>query len=47
VVIGGGGVQRIVEIDLNAAERQMFVRSVASVRSLIDACTKIAPHLAG
>jgi malate dehydrogenase len=47
VVIGSGGVQRIVEIDLNAAERQMFAKSVASVRSLIDACTKIAPHLAG
>jgi hypothetical protein len=25
----------------------MFVKSVSSVRSLIDACTKIAPHLAG
>ena len=46
VVIGAKGVERIVEIDLNAAERQMFAKSVASVRSLIDACTKIAPHLA-
>jgi malate dehydrogenase len=47
VVIGAGGVQRIVEIDLNATERQMFAKSVASVRGLIDACSKIAPHLAG
>jgi len=46
VVIGAKGVERIVEIDLNAAERQMFAKSVASVRGLIDACTKIAPHLA-
>ena len=47
VVIGAGGVQRIVEIDLNATERQMFAKSVASVRGLIDACSKIAPHLGG
>ena len=47
VVIGSGGVQKIVEIDLNGAERQMFARSVESVRGLIEACTKIAPHLAG
>jgi len=47
VVIGAGGVERIVEIDLNAAERQMFAKSVESVRGLIEACTKIAPHLAG
>jgi malate dehydrogenase len=47
VVIGAAGVQKIVEIDLNASERQMFARSVESVRGLIDACCKIAPHLAG
>jgi malate dehydrogenase len=47
VVIGANGVERIVEIDLNAAERAMFQKSVESVKGLIDACTKIAPHLAG
>jgi len=45
VVIGAGGVERIVEIDLNSAERQMFMKSVESVKGLIDACNKIAPHL--
>ena len=47
VVIGANGVEKIVEIDLNAAERQMFSKSVDSVKGLIDACTKIAPQLAG
>ena len=46
VVIGANGVEKIVEIDLNAAERAMFMKSVESVKGLIDACTKIAPHLA-
>jgi malate dehydrogenase len=46
VVVGANGVERIVEIDLNAAERQMFSKSVDSVKGLLDACTKIAPHLA-
>jgi malate dehydrogenase len=45
VVIGAGGVERIVEIDLNSKERAMFQKSVDSVRNLIDACTKIAPNL--
>jgi malate dehydrogenase len=47
VVIGGNGIEKIVEIDLNAAERAMFQKSVESVKGLIAACTKIAPHLAG
>jgi len=47
VVVGANGVEKIVEIDLNAAERAMFQKSVDSVKGLIDACTKIAPHLAG
>jgi malate dehydrogenase len=46
VIIGAKGVEGIVEIDLNAAERQMFMKSVASVKGLIEACGKIAPHLA-
>ena len=46
VVIGAKGVEKIVEIDLNAAERQMFLKSVESVKGLIEACGKIAPHLA-
>jgi malate dehydrogenase len=36
VVIGAGGVERIVEISLNAEERAGFDKSVAAVRTLID-----------
>ena len=46
VVIGAKGVERIVEIELNGAERTMFDKSVESVRGLVDACIKIAPTLA-
>ncbi len=46
VVIGAKGVERIVEIELNAAERAMFEKSAAGVAALIDACKKIAPNLA-
>jgi len=46
VVIGSKGVERIVEIELNGAERGMFEKSVASVQGLIEACKKIAPTLA-
>jgi malate dehydrogenase len=42
VVIGAKGVERIVEISLNAEEKAMFDKSVASVRSLVDAAKKIA-----
>jgi malate dehydrogenase len=45
VVIGAKGVERIVEIELNSAEREMFDKSVAAVRGLVDACRKIAPDL--
>jgi malate dehydrogenase len=46
VVIGAGGVERIVEITLDEAEKAMFAKSVASVRTLIDACKAINPALA-
>jgi len=46
VVIGAGGVERIVEITLDEAEQAMFAKSVASVRTLIDACKAINPALA-
>src|ERR1700741_620648 len=45
VVIGGKGVERIVEIELNGAERPMFEKSAAAVESLVEACKKIAPDL--
>ncbi len=45
VIIGAGGAERIIEIDLNSTERDMFRRSIESVRGLVDACMKIAPQL--
>ncbi|HRC26372.1 MAG TPA: malate dehydrogenase [Alphaproteobacteria bacterium] len=42
VVIGRGGVERIVEIELNAEERTMFTKSVDAVRGLLDAVGKAA-----
>jgi len=41
VVIGGDGVERIVEISLNKTEQKMFDRSVDSVRGLIAAAEKM------
>ena len=45
VVIGSKGVERIVEVELNNAERAMFEKSAQAVQSLIDACKRIAPDL--
>jgi malate dehydrogenase len=44
-VIGAKGVERVVEIDLNARERKGFTGSVEAVKGLIDACKKISPKL--
>ena len=46
VVIGANGVERIMEIALDEAEKAMFAKSVASVQTLIDACKVINPALA-
>src|SRR5467141_3174575 len=46
VVIGAKGVERIVEIELNGAERVMLEKSVDSVRGLVNACLKLVPSLA-
>ncbi|RVB54869.1 malate dehydrogenase, partial [Mesorhizobium sp. M7A.F.Ca.CA.004.06.1.1] len=46
VVIGAGGVERIIEIELNKSEQKMFDSSVATVQGLTEACVKIAPQLA-
>ena len=45
-IIGAGGAERVIEIELNSAERKAFEKSVASVEGLIEACKKIAPKLA-
>jgi malate dehydrogenase len=45
VIIGAGGTERVVEIDLSSAERAMLMKSIESVKSLVDACVKINPQL--
>jgi malate dehydrogenase len=45
-VIGAGGAERILEFPLDAAETEMFAKSVEAVRGLIAACKGIEPALA-
>ena len=45
VVIGEKGVERVVEIKLDAKEKTMFTKSVKAVKGLLDACKKIDPKL--
>ena len=45
VIVGAGGVERVVEITLDADEQKMFAHSVASVRGLVDGCKNIDPSL--
>ena len=45
VVIGQSGVERIIEIEFNTSEQQMFMKSVESVKGLVEACMEIAPDL--
>jgi len=46
VVIGEGGVERIVEIELNSQARDNFNVSVGAVKELLDACRQIDNSLA-
>ncbi|CBI77053.1 malate dehydrogenase [Bartonella clarridgeiae 73] len=45
VVIGAGGVERVIEIDLNDNEKAAFEKSVNAVHELCKACAAIAPNL--
>ncbi len=45
VVIGAGGVERVIELDLTDAERAEFTKSVGAVEGLIAACLTLAPAL--
>lgn len=45
-LIGSNGVEKIVVVDFDAAEKEMFAKSVASVNGLVDACKTIQPALA-
>ncbi len=44
-VIGAGGVERVIEINLNKSEQKAFDKSVAAVAGLCEACIGIAPNL--
>jgi len=46
VIIGAGGVERIVEIELDGEEKAGFEKSVNAVKGLITACQGINPDLA-
>jgi len=46
VIIGAGGAEKVVEIQLSGSEQKAFDKSVGAVATLIDACKKIAPKLA-
>ena len=44
-IIGAGGVERVIEIELDAGEKAQFEKSVGSVKGLMEACQGIAPSL--
>src|SRR5215213_167910 len=46
IVIGAGGVERIVEVSFSGDERAMFEKSIASVQGLVEACKGINQALA-
>ncbi len=45
-VIGAGGVEKVISLNLLPEEQAMLTKSVDAVRGLIDACKKLEPKLA-
>ena len=45
VIIGQGGVEKIVELDLSEEERDNFKKSIDTVKELLFAAQKIDPSL--
>ena len=45
VIIGSGGVEKIVELELNSEEKRNFEKSIESVKDLFNAARKIDPSL--
>lgn len=45
-VIGAGGVERVIDIQMNANEQVMFTKSVDAVKNLVAACIEIDGSLA-
>jgi len=46
VVIGAGGVEKVIEFPMDEAEKAMFAKSVDSVKGLLEACKQIDSSLA-
>jgi len=46
VIIGANGVEKVMEVTLDATEKAMFEKSVASVNGLVEACKTINPAFA-
>jgi malate dehydrogenase len=44
-IIGAGGVEKVIEIELTVNERAMFDHSVSAVKGLVDACKGIDPSV--
>ena len=47
VVIGAGGVERVVEFPMDEGEKAMFAKSVESVKGLVEACKGIDESVKG
>ncbi|RYH08773.1 malate dehydrogenase [Tropicimonas sp. IMCC6043] len=45
-IIGAGGIEKVVNINLSKEEQEMFDNSVAAVKGLVEACKGIEPSLA-
>ena len=45
-MIGEKGIERIVELELTASEKEQLAKSADSVKGLIEACKKLEPKLA-
>ena len=43
VVLGSGGVERIIEIELSDGERAAFQKSVDAVKGLVETMAKLVP----
>ncbi len=46
IVIGAGGVERVIEIELSETESKLFNASADAVKKLVAECKKLAPDLA-
>jgi malate dehydrogenase len=47
VIIGAGGIERIVEIEMNEDEKGMFNHSVNSVKELVEVTNRMKAEITG